>query len=223
MRSSAAGELAVVMRATEASCRSGIRRPSKSGVPSRSSLQAEPRPALRNHNHAMDDHGRAALERLSASGRNSDRITAAEAIVSVLPPDAWPSLFADCVIAEWRARNHKTWNEDATDRPGAGGRSRRGVTAIVARFLRKTEAVGDPSDPVGEALGTPPNVYRNAAPTGRRPPEVVFAKEDCGGRPRTWRRLDTRLARKHVPPVSRRMQTAPRCHHRQVRLWVWAT
>lgn len=115
-------------------------------------LEGEPTAALRNHKHAIDDPARKALARLSTIGRNSDRMTAAEAIVETLPPEAWPSLFADCVIAEWRARSHPGWNNDARSILERADEADKALAA-VARFLCKTEVVGDPSDPAGEALG----------------------------------------------------------------------
>ena len=66
-------------------------------------------PALFNHNHRLDDHGRGVLTRLASVGLNSDRITAAQAIALAVPEAAWAALFADCIIAEWKTRSHKEW------------------------------------------------------------------------------------------------------------------
>ncbi len=61
------------------------------------------------HDNVLDELACKALGRLCHVARNSDRITAAEAIVLAIPETKWGWVFADCVIAEKRARNHKSW------------------------------------------------------------------------------------------------------------------
>jgi hypothetical protein len=70
-------------------------------------LVGDPHYAL--HGHEIDDHAKAVLDRIGESGRTSDRVTAAEAIVAALPRESWAALFADCIVAEWRARSHQAW------------------------------------------------------------------------------------------------------------------
>jgi hypothetical protein len=131
-------------------------------------LAAAPHPTLRDHNHTIDNHGRAALGRLGNSGRNSDRMTAAEAIVATLPPEAWPSLFGECVIAEWRSRSHKKRIDGART---VLERSKEADKALstVARFLGRTGPFADPDSPKDDALA----VLRTAIAARRRSSEYT--------------------------------------------------
>jgi hypothetical protein len=88
------------------------------------------------HAHDLDEHGIAVLKRLSESGRNSDRLTAAEAIVASLPGESWNTLFADCILAERRARNHPSWISDAQSVLDRSEDAQKALSLIV-RFLER--------------------------------------------------------------------------------------
>ena len=115
-------------------------------------------PALYHHNHQIDAHAQNVLARLGGLGCNSDRITAAEAIVHAIPEAAWGAFFADCIIAEWKARSHKQWISDAQSTADRSIEADKAID-LVARFL------GSPRhDPIDEALG----LLRDQITTKRR-------------------------------------------------------
>jgi hypothetical protein len=109
--------------------------------------------ALRNHGRSVDAHARAVLKRLAESGCPSQALTAAEAIVSTLPREGWDRLFADCIVAEWKARNHGQW---IRDQQGVLDRAVEADKALdlAARFLRLPKGAADSPDPDDEALWT---------------------------------------------------------------------
>jgi hypothetical protein len=104
------------------------------------------------HGHEIDDHAKAVLERLSESGRNSDRVTAAEAIIAALPREGWETLFADCIVGEWRARSHPTWISDAQAIIKDRHPEAQKAIKILANFLRPPRGAGFGHDPVSDAL-----------------------------------------------------------------------
>jgi hypothetical protein len=86
------------------------------------------------HGHKIDDHAKQVLGRLYAPGRNSDRLIAAEAIIAAVPEAGWHSLFADCIYAELRARNHESWLQNAQS-TNSGAKSALQEYGKVWRFL----------------------------------------------------------------------------------------
>ena len=109
-------------------------------------------PHLALHGHEIDQHADKVLARLGSLGRTSDAITAAEAIVSTVPRESWPTLFADCIVAEFRARRHEDRIKDAQlvqDR-SAGAKKAIATLALFLRLPRYSAPVTD--DPVREAL-----------------------------------------------------------------------
>jgi hypothetical protein len=112
-------------------------------------LIGDPHYAL--HGHGIDDHAKAVLGRLSELGRNSDSVTAAEAIVAALPQGGWETLFADCIVAEWRARSHRAWISNAKVALERHPEAQRAIK-ILERFLNPPRGAGFGHDPVSDAL-----------------------------------------------------------------------
>ena len=110
-------------------------------------------PALRNHGHQIDAHARAVLARLASTGRASDRLTAAQAIVEAVPDAGWAALFADCIIAEWKARSHKAWISDARHRMQRADEAEKSLRSLTRRLGWTSRPIDDLTpDPVGAAL-----------------------------------------------------------------------
>ncbi len=110
-------------------------------------------PALRNHGLSIDLHGHAVLKRLAGIGRPSQSLTAAEAIVSALPRESWGRLFADCIVAEWKARSYPSWIRDQQSIRARSVEVDKALN-VTARFLGLAKGSTEPSNPANEALAT---------------------------------------------------------------------
>jgi hypothetical protein len=144
------------------------------------------------HGHHLDTNAIAVLQRLSESGRNSDQLTAAEAIVAALPREGWDILFADCVLAELRARNHKAWMGTAR--------------MVLDRYPQAEKAL----DLAERFLGRPWPPERRPKPRSRDPNVVELRRlargpvDDALDLLRSAEAMKRRLASEHLQLFSRK-------------------
>jgi hypothetical protein len=104
--------------------------------------------------HPIDERARAVLDRLAALGLPSDRLTAAEAIVQGVPPDGWEWLFADCVVAEHRARTHAEGVAKAQMVLQGASEAGESIDRLKRFFKAAYRSPAGCSDPVDDALAT---------------------------------------------------------------------